>query len=182
MGVMTEKRETAIKEIENKLRAAHVTLGIELKKRGHKPTDVRSHYNGYRTVDGESVHIEIDTQRTHSSWEYPKKIQIFVGLYGPGRKRFPERKDGFDFKAIIDYVELSLAGIQNDRTARNDKEQRLATWRAAVDRLNAEVGEPLRRVTLRVSSYGTGIDLDIEDLNEERARQILNAVREAYKL
>ena len=174
------QEDLRLQEVQKKLDEAVKGLTDELKKRdlAFDSSRLNDSYRRSITIGAEYIPIEI-RQELGSGRYYttPKgKIRIQVGGYG-SKTQFPERKNGFDFVAIVNNIEERIKATRAARKSEKEKGKRRGSLEEAVVRINEEVGD-LSGVRCHADQYLHGIDIEVSHLTEEKALAVMQMLKE----
>jgi hypothetical protein len=182
-----ESEERRSSELHTKLDAAQKGICDELGKRGipyqlKKPGSMHGSvpfWREFESVGGEYVSVEIKPEFGTAMSRQRGKIRIKVGDYGQ-RQQFPERKTGFDFVAIVDTVLAHVKGLKEKQTRNKDRAKQKDALDAAVSRIKEKLGQPITGVSVAVDHHLHGINIELNGLTEERANEVLNAIKKVF--
>lgn len=181
---MTPDTENKLHEkLDNALRGITTELGkrgipYQLKEasplHGHRPLA-----RAIDSIGSEYLPVEIRAEQGTAMGRVRGKIRVQVGGYGE-RKQFPERKDGFDFAAIVDAI-VDLIKCKKDTRKRDKEESRQkASLEEALARVKGKLGQPIDGVCLFVDYNLHGLNIHLDGLTEERANKVLTAIRKVF--
>lgn len=174
-------------ETHAKLDAAMKGITNELSKRGipfevHKPEPMLGHIPFHRSINhvgGEYLPVEVKAERGGAMARARGKIRIQVGTYGD-KKQFPERKEGFDFVAVVDAIQEQIKRGKESRKRDKDKAKQKEALDEAVARVKEKMGQPIDGVRVFVDYNLHGLNIHLDGLTEERANDVLAAIRKVY--
>lgn len=174
----------AEKKLHAKLDDALKGLTNELGKRGvpHQlvePDPIHGHrplWRKFNSIGGEYMEVEIKAERGSPMARAKGKIRIQVGNYGE-RRQFPERKDGFNFAAIVDCIQTSIKAKKEGRKADKEKDKLKKAMDDAHARISEQVGD-VPDTRLSVNPRLDGFDIELSGLDEEKTLKVLTSLKE----
>jgi len=174
-------------KLHEKLDIALKGITTELGKRGipyqlKEVNPIHGHRPLSREIDsigGEYLPIEIRAERGTAMARMRGKIRVQVGGYGD-RKQFPERKDGFDFAAIVDAISEAIKRNKESRKRNKEEAKQKASLDEALSRVKEKLGQPIDGVRLFVDYNLHGLNIHLDGLTEERANEVLTAIRKVF--
>lgn len=180
MTELEEKREAVKVATERKLEAIFEGIKAELLRRGltfEGGVQTGGRY-GFSSVDGQRLNVTLKEEHGKNQYRMwnpqVSKIRIVVGDYSD-KRQFPERKDGFDYAAIVDDI---VARLQRAKAAEvsNAAHMRLrAQLDVQVKRIKSIVGE-IRSARIHVVD-SSGIHVEADGLTEEQALQVMQLLQ-----
>lgn len=170
-----------------KLDDAMKGITTELSKRGvpfevNKTEPMLGHIPFTRSINhvgGEYIPVEVKAERGGAMARVRGKIRIQVGGYGD-KKQFPERKDGFDFAAVVDAIEAQIKAAKDGRKRDKERNKTKDHLDEALSRVKEQLGQPISGVRVFVDHNLHGINIHLDSLTEERANEVLGAIRKVF--
>lgn len=177
----------AADDTHTKLDAAMKGITNELSKRGipfevHKTEPMLGHMPFTRSINhvgGEYLPVEVKAERGGAMARVRGKIRIQIGTYGD-KKQFPERKDGFDFAAVVDAIQASIKRSKDSRKQDKERTKHKDSLDEAVSRVKEKLGQPIEGVRVFVDHNLHGLNIHLDGLTEERANDVLVAIRKVF--
>jgi hypothetical protein len=170
------KLDAAMRGITSELGKRGIPYSLVEPARGQSFTGFTRAVN---TVGGEYLPVEVKAERGGAMARMRGKIRIQVGTYGD-KKQFPERKGGFDFAAIVDAIEAQLKAAKDGRKRDKERSKKKDNLDEALSRINEKLGESISNVRVFVDHNLHGINIHLDSLTEERANEVLTAIRKVF--